>query len=603
MPGMNRGLQGGNPLILDAFHSALRHQFLIILLALCVLIVVWNVLRILQIRRREARASVDDAELPRPAAVPEPTGRLVLRFCFGSLWILDGFLQLQSSMPLGLPSGVLTPSASSSPQWVQAVVRSGATIWSNHPIAAAAAAVWIQIGIGVLLLVAPRGSWSRAAGAASVGWGLVVWIFGEAFGGLFATGASWLFGLPGAAVLYVAAGVLLTLRDSTWATPSLGRWILRASGGYFIVMGILQAWPGRGFWTRGPSGELASMARQMSEVPQPALFSGWVGSFASFDAANGWIVNLAIAAALMASGGCLLSKKRTVVRVGVITCVALCLAVWLLVQDLGFFGGVGTDPNSMIPTILLVVSGYLAMFRPGPASAIVGAGSGSKSRSPAWSSAVGLRSLAAIGALFIVAVGAAPMALAATNPNADPILTEALNGTPGVVDAPAPSFSLSDLHGRPETLASLAGSTVVLTFLDPVCTSDCPLIAQELRSADATLGSTASRVKFVAIVANPLYRAPGIVAAFNHQEGMDALSNWNFLTGPLPALRSAWYHYGIQVAVAGGGAMVAHNDEVFVIDATGKMRFVLGSDPGNSASLHSSFTSLLTSDIALIVHQ
>ena len=30
--------------------------------------------------------------------------------------------------------------------------------------------------------------WSRAAGLASVGWGLVVWVFGESFGGIFAPG-------------------------------------------------------------------------------------------------------------------------------------------------------------------------------------------------------------------------------------------------------------------------------------------------------------------------------------------------------------------------------------------------------------------------------
>ena len=35
----------------------------------------------------------------------------------------------------------------------------------------------------------------------------------------------------------------------------------------------------------------------------------------------------------------------------------LCLADWVLIEDLGFFGGLGTDPNSMIPMALLVVAG------------------------------------------------------------------------------------------------------------------------------------------------------------------------------------------------------------------------------------------------------
>ena len=41
--------------------------------------------------------------------------------------------------------------------------------------------------------------------------------------------------------------------------------------------------------------------------------------------------------------------------------IVFCLADWVLVQDLGFLGGLGTDPNSMIPLILLFSAGYLAL--------------------------------------------------------------------------------------------------------------------------------------------------------------------------------------------------------------------------------------------------
>ena len=99
----------------------------------------------------------------------------------------------------------------------------GATIWADHPITAAAATVWIQVGIGIFLLVAPRGYWSRAAGALSAGWGVIVWVFGEAFGNLFGHGSSWLFGFPGAVLFYVVAGVLIALRDSSWETPQAGQ--------------------------------------------------------------------------------------------------------------------------------------------------------------------------------------------------------------------------------------------------------------------------------------------------------------------------------------------------------------------------------------------
>ena len=56
------------------------------------------------------------------------------------------------------------------------------------------------------MLAASRGPLSRLAGLASVGWGLVVWVFGEAFGSIFAPGLTWLFGAPGAVLIYCVAG-------------------------------------------------------------------------------------------------------------------------------------------------------------------------------------------------------------------------------------------------------------------------------------------------------------------------------------------------------------------------------------------------------------
>ena len=79
-------------------------------------------------------------------------------------------------------------------------------------------------------------------------WGLIVWVFGEAFGGIFAPGLTWLFGAPGAVLIYAAAGALLALPDRSWQTPKLGRAMLAGFGLFLVGMAVLQAWPGRGFW-------------------------------------------------------------------------------------------------------------------------------------------------------------------------------------------------------------------------------------------------------------------------------------------------------------------------------------------------------------------
>ena len=81
------------------------------------------------------------------------------------------------------------------------------------------------------------------------------------------------------------------------------------------------------------------------------------------------------------------------------------------------------------------------------------------------------------------------------------------------------------------TLASLRGKVVLLTFLDPVCTTDCPLIAQEFRQAGQLLGADSRQVELVAINANPLYNQVGYTQAFDRQEGLDRVPNWLYLTG------------------------------------------------------------------------
>jgi cytochrome oxidase Cu insertion factor (SCO1/SenC/PrrC family) len=614
---MGHGLSTNAPTVTAAFRTSLVHQFLAIFFLVAALAILWNSIRTVRYRRA-VLAGVAEEPAPPAWEYPEPPARRLLRTAFATLWIVDGLLQTQASMPLGLTSGVITPSASSSPGWVRHLVNSGVTVWSDHPVSAAASAVWIQVGIGLFLLVAPRGRWSRTAGLASAGWGLVVWIFGEAFGGIFGHGSSWLFGSPGAALFYVVAGVLVALPEQVWQTRRTGRTFVRATGGFFLVMGVLEAWPGRGFWSGrpGPGGvgaTLAAMANQMAQLPQPSVTASWVRAFGDFDAAHGWLVNFVVVVALVGIGACFVSARPAAVRVGVVAGWVACLATWVLVQDFGFLGGVGTDPNSMLPMMVVFTSGYVALVHlpvrsPAAGSVTTGAGTGpvpvGRERLLRLHPSYLVRSIAALGAVGIVLVGATPMALAAADPTADPIINSALNGSPNFVDYPAPGFTLVNESGSSVSLRSLAGHTVVLTFLDPTCTSDCPLIAQELRVADQQLGADAASVALISIVNNPLYTSPAATAAFDRQEGMGQLANWSFLTGPLAQLQHAWDSYGVQAAVSPAGAMVAHSDLVFLIDRTGRLRVVLTSDPGaqGDAALHSSFSSTVAQQVRQLVH-
>ena len=121
------------------------------------------------------------------------------------------------------------------------------------------------------------------------------------------------------------------------------------------------------------------MVQSMATIPQPHFLSAWVAGFGSFNAAHGFAVNLTVVAVLALAGAVFLSGRPRLIRPALIAVTVLCLADWVLVQDLGFFGGLGTDPNSMPPFALLAVAGYLALAS-GPVAAGELAGTGTPAR-------------------------------------------------------------------------------------------------------------------------------------------------------------------------------------------------------------------------------
>src|SRR5512146_864496 len=525
MPGMNSGPNPASPILVSAFRSALLQQWLIVTLIFLLLLIAWAAARTAMTGSLAAALRGGPGAAGQPWR--EPRGRRVLRAGFGVLWLFDGLLQAQPQMAGGLADQVMRPSAATSPGWVRHLVDWGVTVWDYHPVSAAAAAVWIQVGIGLWLIVAVRGRSVRLAGLAGAAWGLLVWVFGEAFGGIFAPGLSVLFGAPGAALSYAVAGALIALPERAWDGPRLGRSLLAGTGVFFLGMALLQAWPGRGFWQgtpHGKPGSLAAMIQDMAGTSQPHQIEAVVSAFGSFTAAHGFAVNLVVVIALAVTGAGLCAATflanrgaPAATRLALLAaCVAavFCLADWLLVEDLGFFGGLGTDPNSMVPLIVVLAAGYLAMTQSAAAAVPAEAVTPAEARPTGVTrgrrllrgfAGQPLGVVAGAGALGVILVGAAPMAVASVNRTADPVIAQALAGSSGQFDTQAPDFTLTSQDGRQVSLASLRGKVVLLTFLDPVCTTDCPLIAQEMRSADALLGGKAASTELVAVVANPTY--------------------------------------------------------------------------------------------------
>jgi len=191
---------------------------------------------------------------------------------------------------------------------------------------------------------------------------------------------------------------------------------------------------------------------------------------------------------------------------------------------------------------------------------------------------------------------------ASVNSRTDTDLVEAINGAPQASSRPAPDFHLVDQRGHPVSMTGLRGYTVAMTFLDPVCTTDCPVIAQEFKAASLMLGSSASKVRFVAIAANPQYHSVTAIDDFDRQEGLDSQSNWLYLTGSTSNLAAVLNSYGVAVSNGEAGSMTIHADLAYVIDPHGVTRWIIDADPGSSFAERSSFSSLLVSEIHQVMH-
>jgi cytochrome oxidase Cu insertion factor (SCO1/SenC/PrrC family) len=637
MPGMNSGLDPSDPTVVAAFYAALLHQAIGVLVIFAVLSLAWVAARdrypaAVSLARPGLLGGPGVLGVPglagRSELVPEPGWRRVLRIGFGILWLFDGLLQAQPAMAVGMPSQVIEPTAASSPGWVQHLVNWGATTWSYHPVEAGAAAVWIQAGIGLWLLFAARGPLSRLAGLASAGWGLVVWVFGESFGGIFAAGLSWLTGAPGGVLFYCAAGALIALPARAWRGSRLARLLAGGTGLFLAGMAVLQAWPGRGFWQGtlgGRPGSLTSMVTDMAGTSQPGALAGLVNRFGFVVTAHGFAVNLVAVACLGALGVALVAaavagpggwpgRLPAVLRTAGILLAVLCLADWVLVQDFGFFGGVGTDPNSMIPMLLIGGAAILGLrgaagaagaeVRPasaGRAASLEDLAGGRRWRSrvrpgelAAALAATSPRAIGSAAAVGVILLGAVPMAAAQASPDASPILAESINGASAPLAGPAPGFTLTDQDERRVSVAGLRGKAVLLTFLDPVCVSGCQSQAQEFRQASQQLRGDGRRVMLVAVNLNPAYDSPAYARAFDQEQRLTGLPNWLFLTGRPALLQAAWRDYGIASQPLGPGMMLGHSDAAFVIGPDGRLREELNFDPGpGTAATRSSFATEL----------
>jgi cytochrome oxidase Cu insertion factor (SCO1/SenC/PrrC family)/thiol-disulfide isomerase/thioredoxin len=134
----------------------------------------------------------------------------------------------------------------------------------------------------------------------------------------------------------------------------------------------------------------------------------------------------------------------------------------------------------------------------------------------------------------------------------------------------APSFELTDQHGKPMTLTQFRGRSVVLTVNDDRCEDLCTLLAQDVLAANRDLGPAAGNVAFVSINANPYYPGVDAVKSWSDKHGLGRAANWEFGTGSPSQLAATWRDYGVPVGLDPASKTVTHGAEIFFIDPAGR---------------------------------
>jgi protein SCO1 len=159
----------------------------------------------------------------------------------------------------------------------------------------------------------------------------------------------------------------------------------------------------------------------------------------------------------------------------------------------------------------------------------------------------------------------------------------------------APDFRLTDQFGKTDTLSSLLGRPVLLTFLYTRCTDVCPLLATNLHQTYKKLASEAPQVEIVALTVDPEHDTPDNIRQFLDERGLT--HEWRFLTGSRNKLAPVWsaYHIVAQpetpiarpVSRAAQGEarglptppeVIEHSAPIFLIDRHGALRAMLPVD-------------------------
>jgi hypothetical protein len=278
-----------------------------------------------------------------------------VQIALGVVWLLDGLFQFKSFMfTHNIVSEVFAPAAEKQWSIVGGPMKTFDSFYGRDLTLWNSLSGEIQVAIGLALICSRR--LVRPALVVSFAWALVVWWFGEGFGGLTSnTMPSPLMGAPGAVILYAIIGLLVypTGKAEGNSPAALGPYGDR--GGKIAWSGLWALSAGLWLANVNRAGEATNeMIKGMAEA-SPHWLAKFQNSINGHTHGHGSTIAvvLAIVSAAVAAGVWIPALRWPALIVGIV----ISLAYWVLGQDLGgpFWSEGATDVNAGPLFVLLAV--------------------------------------------------------------------------------------------------------------------------------------------------------------------------------------------------------------------------------------------------------
>ena len=313
-----------------------------------------------------------------------------IQIALGLIWFLDGALQLQHQMfTSAFATQVIDAAIQGQPRFVTGPMNFGVHLFLMHPAIFNSLFALTQLGIGVLILWKRTRKWGLLL---SLPWSLVVWVFGEGYGGIFSGHTLLLMGAPGAVSLYaiLALAALPSKQEDTKKPkqkPQVAYWLAIVWLVLWIGGGVYQLMPGQDStddlssmiagnvdgapeWLASVDTHTANVIKGFGKTTKPAPTPKQIDSGMNMTSTQmmhmtsgetsttnqgqpGYLFILLLAILQFGIGvGVLFAGiwRKLAIGLGIM----LSLAFWVVGQSLGaYFTGLATDPNAAPLYILM----------------------------------------------------------------------------------------------------------------------------------------------------------------------------------------------------------------------------------------------------------